>query len=60
MRDPQRIKPLIVKIFAIWEKNPDFRLMQLLGNCFPAGDHYYREDEDLDKALTETYMRKPH
>lgn len=34
-----------------WEKNPDLRLMQLLGNGFPAGDCYYVKDEEVAEYL---------
>ena len=33
----------------------DLRLLQLLGNCFPPGDNYYVEDEDLEKRLKMYY-----
>ena len=28
-----------------WKKHPNLRLMQLLGNGFPAGDNYYVDDQ---------------
>lgn len=58
MRDPNRIKPLLAKIERIWQASPDLRLCQLIGNCFPQGDNYYREDTDLDCKLDETYPGK--
>lgn len=30
MRDPQRIKPFLVRIEQLWLKNPDFRFGQLI------------------------------
>ena len=30
-----------------WKQNPDLRLMQLLGNGFPAGDNYYVDDKQV-------------
>ena len=30
MRDPQRIKPFLVRIEQLWLKNPDFRFRQLI------------------------------
>lgn len=57
MRDPKRIEPLLKKIGEIWRENPDLRLCQLIGNCFAAGDHYYREDSVLSEALDRTYGR---
>lgn len=38
----------IVEFLSIaWKKNPDLRLMQLLGNGFPAGDNYYVDDKKV-------------
>ena len=58
MRDPKRKIGLLKQIQYIWEQYPDLRLCQLLGNCFPAGDLYYVEDEELSKKLKETYENK--
>lgn len=58
MRDPKRINRLIKTIGVIWHRNPDLRLCQLLGNCFPAGDNYYREDNKLEQRLDEVYKEK--
>jgi uncharacterized protein YihD (DUF1040 family) len=55
MRDPKRIDRILKQIEKIWIDNPDLRLMQLLGNCWPAGDHYSREDDELEKRLSELY-----
>lgn len=55
MRNPNRIPRILSQIKAIWEKNPDLRLCQLLGNCFVAGDNYYKEDDILEKKLDEVY-----
>lgn len=55
MRDPKRIDRIIRKLGIIWRKHPDLRLMQLLGNCFPSGDHYYKEDSDLEEGLHSVY-----
>ena len=55
MRDPKRIVPILCLIETIWKENPDLRLCQLIGNCFPAGDHYHREDDDLERRLKEIY-----
>lgn len=30
-----------------WKRNPDLRLMQLLGNGFQAGDNYYVADKQV-------------
>jgi uncharacterized protein YihD (DUF1040 family) len=55
MRNPKRINRISKLIGKIWRKNPDLRLMQLLGNCFTAEDNYYKEDDELEKKLRETY-----
>jgi len=55
MRDPKRIQRILKTVEAIWTKHPDLRLCQLLGNCYPAGDNYYREDDSLEQKLIETY-----
>lgn len=57
MRDIARIKRIINLVKKIWKKNPDLRLLQLLGNCFEAGDNYYKEDDELEKKLKETYEK---
>ena len=58
MRDPKRIDRLLKRIKQIWKKYPDLRLLQLLGNCFPAQDNYYVEDDELEIRLREIYKLK--
>ncbi len=41
------IHNIVEFINMAWRKNPDLRLMQLLGNGFPAGDNYYVDDQAL-------------
>lgn len=55
MRDPRRIGRLLKLIADIWRFYPDLRLYQLLGNCFPPGDHYYTGDDELEAGLKQTY-----
>lgn len=55
MRDPKRINRISKLIGKIWRKNPDLRLCQLIGNCFFAGDNYYREDDELEEQLRKIY-----
>ncbi len=55
MRKKQRIKKILQLIGYIWKKNPDFRLMQLLGNPFSQQDLYHLEDNDLEKILKRYY-----
>jgi uncharacterized protein YihD (DUF1040 family) len=39
-----QIEEVIYFLRKYWQKNPDFRLCQILGNRFP-GDNYYIEDQ---------------
>lgn len=56
MRDPNRIPVILEEIKKIWEKNPDLRLAQLIGNLQTRdGDLYYVEDEWLLVGLKEIY-----
>lgn len=41
------INNLIYMIEMAMKKYPDLRLMQLLGNGFPAGDNYYVDDKKV-------------
>jgi hypothetical protein len=50
-RDPARIPRILELIRKHWEEYPDLRLTQIIGNCFGPGDHYYKEDSDLEAAL---------
>lgn len=55
MRDPERIRRILKIVEKIWNENPDLRLCQLIGNCWPAGDLYHKEDSELEKKLIEKY-----
>ena len=55
MRDPKRIDNLLHVIEVIWKQAPDLRLMQLLLNSLPEGDHYNTEDDVLEKSLRDLY-----
>jgi len=56
LRDIKRINRISKLIGKIWRKNPDLRLMQLLGNVFTAGDNYYKEDAELEQRLRDVYL----
>ena len=43
----KEIENMIEFLSMAWKKNPDLRLMQLLGNGFPAGDNYYVDDKQV-------------
>ena len=57
MRDPERIKEILNIIDRIWQKDPDFRLMQILLNVIPncngkdSAFFYYFEDDELLEYL---------
>ena len=55
MREITRIFRLLELIYDAWSKNPDLRLCQLIGNCFPSGDNYYKEDDELEQKIKEIY-----
>ncbi len=60
MTDPDRIPAVLHEITDIWQKRPDMRLMQLLGNCFPAShDPFYVEDKDLVQRLKTVHGDDP-
>jgi len=48
--DKNRIGRILAKLELYWNRNPDLRLMQLLGNFFP-GDGYYAEDMLIESVL---------
>lgn len=53
MNNSKRI--LLQQIEDVWERNPDLRFCQLIGNCFSFGDNYYRKDDLLSERLKRTY-----
>ena len=55
MRDPRRISQVLYEIKIIWEKYPDMRLGQLIGNVLEGPSLYYVEDDGLVKALKDMY-----
>jgi len=56
MRDPKRIPKILKRLQKVWNKNPDLRLAQLLGNVW-RGDPYYVEDEKFITEIEELYKR---
>ena len=56
MRDPQRIRPLLVRLLLAWQTCPDLRLGQLLSNVSGGAYYYYIEDEQLIQNI-EKYVR---
>ena len=62
MRDRTRIIKIVDRLRAVWEENPELRLLQLLGNVYPKNDDfdpYYTEDEDFISELEQYYENKP-
>lgn len=60
MRDPKRIKPLLMEIEKQWENFPDWRLGQLIENIkrfYNIDDLFYIEDDEMLK-LIKNFMRK--
>lgn len=55
MRDPNRIDQLLARLKAIWERNPDLRLGQLILNVASDPVLYYVEDEELMTAMEKLY-----
>lgn len=57
MRDPNRINMILELIKAIWIRNPDWRLGQLLSNFggFSVGNIFYLEDSEVEKLLKKEY-----
>ncbi|KKK68215.1 hypothetical protein LCGC14_2946290 [marine sediment metagenome] len=55
-RDPERITPMLAKVKELWEKVPQLRLGQLLGNCVRSEIQlYYMEDDVLLEKLEAMY-----
>ena len=55
-RDPERIKPMLAKIEELWNKTPQLRLGQLIGNCVREEIKlYYMEDDVLLAKLEAMY-----
>ena len=62
MRRPERIPKILERLKKVWEKNPDMRLAQLIGNVFPCSasdyiDPYYIEDEEFTRRIEEFYSK---
>ena len=62
MRDPKRIDIVMKRLKALWKKNPDLRLCQLVINVSGVYDPFYMEDEDFVLKMVEyghmTYVKK--
>jgi len=62
VRDPKRIKKVLVRLAKVWSKHPELRLGQLLENVFPNTDKDYIsaygiEDEEYINTIEEFYAK---
>lgn len=55
MRDINRIDLILDRLKALWKRNPDLRLGQLILNVLQDPTLYYIEDEQLIDVLEKTY-----
>ena len=58
MRDPERIKSVLNRLQAVWEKYPDLRLGQLILNVVQDPTLYYLEDDKLIETIEEHYCNR--
>ena len=58
MKNPLRRKRLLKVIEAVWSKNNDLRLMQLLLNVCVDCETYSIEDDTLEKILKQRYLEE--
>lgn len=56
MRDPARIPEVLAKVQELWQKVPNLRLGQFLGNVAKSDVKlYYMEDDELVERLVAIY-----
>ena len=53
MRDPERIPKILEKIRILWEKNPDWRLGQLLENAKDISDSHWIDTWSMEEEMLE-------
>ena len=56
--ESDRIDIILTLIKDIWRDHPNLRLCQIIGNCFEAGDLYYKEDDELFRRLVRAYLEE--
>jgi|GEM_PF-5585397 hypothetical protein len=49
-------REIIERLYAIWTKNPDLRLSQLIENTYGEFDYFYIEDGDFVAHIEEHYQ----
>lgn len=58
MRDGMRIDPILDRLRAVWNSNPDQRLAQIIFNAAAnewKRDPFYMEDDELIDAIERLY-----
>ena len=61
MRDPKRIKPLLMEIEKQWERFPDWRFGQLIENIkrfYDINDLFYIEDDKMLELIKNFKIEK--
>jgi hypothetical protein len=63
MRNPDRIPIILERLKKLWEKYPDMRLAQLIGNVYPCTEYtridaYYTEDEEYISNMEKMYAKE--
>jgi hypothetical protein len=63
MRDVNRIRPLLERLIAVWERHPDLRLGQIVSNASPKRDLFNIEDaalmREIERQLCDPPSNKP-
>lgn len=54
--EPYQKKQVTDRLLALWERNPELRLGQLIANVVDGTDMYYEEDLPLIGVLEEFYQ----
>lgn len=64
MRDPKRIERIIALLLEAWNKNPSWRLTQLVINAsdthHDCGPVFYMEDDEFEKQLEQLINANVH
>jgi hypothetical protein len=59
MRNVTRIRPLMERLIAVWERHPDLRLGQIVSNASPERDSFSIEDEALIRSIERQLGEQP-
>ena len=55
----EKKKAILDRIYAVWVRNPDMRLGQIISGGLAMGDAYYIEDKDLIKKIESIRGHEP-